>query len=101
MAEFDAQQGDVQHGDVQPKQSCLSFLEQYVHFLVNQVQRLQSIAIQPPLQQQLPRPNLNLPQPPPFFGIPSELTLFKLKLLHFLVGNQTTYHDPENQLLEK
>ena len=99
MAEFDAQQGDAQQGDVQQEQSRLTFLERYVHFLVNQDQQLQSIATQPPPQQQLPRPHLNLPQPPPFSRIPSELPLFKLKLLHFLVGNRTTYHDPETQPL--
>ena len=38
VAEFDAHQGDVQQGDVQQEQSRISFLEQNVHFLLNQVQ---------------------------------------------------------------
>ena len=44
------------------------------------------------------RPNLNLPQPPLFSGIPSELHTFKLKLCQFLRGNHNTYKYPESQL---
>ena len=93
MAEFD-------NKVLQDDKNRISYLEQNVQYLVNQIQQLQSLTSQPPPpQHQPPRPNLNLPQPPPFSGIPSELPLFKLKLLHFLVGNQSTYHDPETQLL--
>ena len=84
------------------EQSRLAFLEHHVHFLVNQIQHLQSIQSAPPpplQQQQVSRPNLNLRTPPQFSALPSELPLFKLKLQHFLVGNQTTYHNSEIQLL--
>ena len=58
-------------------QNHISYLEQNVQFLVNQIQHLQSLASQPLLiQQPPPSPNLNLPQPPPFFGTPGELPLF-------------------------
>lgn len=106
MAAFDAQQaglqqqGDVQHGDVQHEQSRLSYLEGHVHYSVNQIQHLQSVQATPiPLPHSPSHPNLNLPTPPYFSGTPSELPLFKLKLVHFLVGNQSTYHNSEKQLL--
>ena len=51
----------------------------------------------PPLPQT--RPNLNLPQPPLFSGIPSELQTFKVKLHQFLKGNHNTYSDSESQLM--
>ena len=80
---------------LQEEKNLISYLEQNVQYLINQIQQLKS---QP--QPQLPTcPNLNLPQPPQFSGIPTELPLFKLKLLHYLVGNQSTYHDSETHLL--
>ena len=36
-------------------------------------------------------PNLNLPQPPPFSGVASELPEFKMKLFQLLHGNPNTY----------
>ena len=45
------------------------------------------------------RPNLNLPQPAPFSGLPSELQTYKLKLFEFLIGNHNTYTESESQLL--
>ena len=52
-----------------------------------------------PVPQQLFHPNLNLPPPPPFLGSPLQLPTFKMKLIHFLVGNRNTYPDFESQLL--
>ena len=92
MADFDAQQ-DAQ--DAQDEKNRINYLEQNVQYLINQIQQLQS-QTQPPLPT---RPNLNLPQPPQFSGLPTELPLFKVKLLHHLVGNQSTYHDSNTQLL--
>ena len=43
-----------------------------------------------------PRPNLNLPEPPRFSGIPSELPSFQLKLCQFLRGNYNTYFDSQS-----
>ena len=92
MIDFDAQQCAQ---EAQDEKDRITYLEQYVQYLINRIQQLQS---QPPPP--LPtRPNLNLPTPPQFFGLPTELPLFKLKLLHYLVGNQFTYHDSETQLL--
>ena len=52
-----------------------------------------------PVPKHIIHPNLNLPPPPPFSGSPLELPIFKLKLLHFLVGNRNTYLDARSQLL--
>ena len=93
MAQFDAQQ--VQFC---LDQARISFLEQNVNYLTNNLQYLQNI-IPPPPPQMISHPNLNLPQPPSFFGSPIKLLIVKLKLIHFLVGNQNTYHDSQTQLL--
>ena len=92
MADFDAAQ-DAQ--DAPNDRDRVTFLEQNVQFLINQIHQLQNKPQPPPP----PRPNLNLPTPPQFSGLPTELPLFELKLLHYLVGNQSTYHDSETQLL--
>ena len=89
MADFDAQEV------AQDDKNRIAYLEQNVQCLINQIQQLQSQP-QPPLPT---HPNLNLPTPPQFSGLPTEPPLFKLQLLHYLVGNQSTYHDPETQLL--
>ena len=94
----DGHQGAPPQGDARQAhmdRERVAYLEQQMQYLVNQVQNLQ--ALPPP--HAMPPPNLNLPQPPLFSGTQSELPLFKLKLLHFLVGNQTTYHNSETQLL--
>ena len=52
-----------------------------------------------PVPQQIPHPNLNLPPPPSYSGSPLLLPTFKMKLIHFLVGDRNTYPDSESQLL--
>ena len=94
MADFDAQAAQAAQ-DAQDDRDRGTFLEQNVKYLLNQIQQLQN---QPPPPSP-PRPNLNLPTPPQFFGLPTKLPLLKLKLLHYLVGNQPTYHDSQTQLL--
>ena len=94
MADFDAHAAQAAQ-DAQDDRDAVAFLEQNVQYLINQIQNLQNQPQPPPP----PRPNLNLPTPPQFSGLPTELPLFKLKLLHYLVGNQSTYHDSETKLL--
>ena len=94
MAQFDAQQVDPQQAQFQQDQARIAFLEQNVNYSTTSIQQLQNNDPQP-IPQQISHPNLNLPQPPPFSGSPSELPIFKLKLIHYLVGNQNTYHDSE------
>ena len=53
----------------------------------------------PPHQAYPPRRNLNPPPPPNFFGIPSEIYSFKLRLCQFLGANMDTYSDSQSQLL--
>ena len=53
----------------------------------------------PPPPPPQPRPNLNLSPPSKFYGIPSELPMFKLCLYQFLMGNFNTYGDNTSQLL--
>ena len=95
MAEFDDAQAAQEIDAAQHDRDRVTFLEQNVQYLVNQIQQLQN---RPPPPSP-PRPNLNLPIPPQFSGLPTELPLFKLKLLHYLVGNQATSYDSETQLL--
>ena len=46
-----------------------------------------------------PRPNLNLPTPPSFSGIPSELRPFKLRVTQFIGANIETYATTQDQLI--
>ena len=88
----------MRQAGLQQDQARISYLEQNIQFLIDQLHHLQTSASQPsPLQQHPSRPNLNLPQPPPLSSIASELPVFKLKLLHFVVDNQNTYNDAETQ----
>ena len=103
MADFDSQHGDDAqcdgpHGDGQyPGVDHITFLEQNFQNVVNELNHLRNIVARlPPLP---PRPNLNLPQPAPFSGLPSDLQTFKLKLFQYLFGNQNTYTESESQLL--
>ena len=65
MAQFDAQQGNVRQTDLQQDQARISYLEQNVQCLSNQLHHLQNNVPQPPqLPQQISRPNLNLHQSP-------------------------------------
>ena len=80
----------------------LAFPENEFQHLFNEVHHLRGIVAQappapPPVQQF--RPNLNLPTPPHFSGVPSELPTLKLKLFQFLMGNHNTYMDNDSQLL--
>ena len=80
----------------------MAFLENQFQHLFNEVHHLRSIVAQhppPPLPPQHFRSNLNLPQPPTFFEVPSELPTFKRKLFQFLMGNHDTYADNDSQLL--
>ena len=83
MAVFDAEL-DAQNPNAIPipDQNRMAFLENQFQYLCAEVTHLRGVANQPPhpLPQQQPlRPNLNLPTPPHFSGIPSELSMFKLK----------------------
>ena len=51
------------------------------------------------VSQQIFHSNLNLPPLPPFSGSPLHLPIFKMKLIHFLVGNRNTCPVSESQLL--
>ena len=46
-----------------------------------------------------PRPNLNLPTPPSFSGIPSKLRPFKLRVTQFIGANIETYATTQDQLV--
>ena len=95
MAAFDAQV-------LRQNPNRLVFLENQFQHLFNEVHHLRGIVAQappPPPPVQPFRPNLTLPTPPNFSGVPSELPTFKLKLFQFLMGNHNTYADNDSQLL--
>ena len=98
MADFDAEV--LQQDQQQQEQNRLFQLGQKIQLLVNEIHHLCNVVARtfstPPTQS---RPNLNLPQPPPFSRVPSELPTFKLNLHQFLRGNNNTYTDSETQLL--
>ena len=100
MADFDVQQAQTQahQNQFEQDQARITFLEQNVNYLTNTVQHMQN-NVPAPVPQQIFHPNLNLPPPPPFSGSPLELPIFKMKLIHFLVGNRNTYPDSESKLL--
>ena len=100
MADFDAQQAQAQahQNQFEQDQARIVFLEQNVNYITNALQQMQN-NIPAPVPQQNFHPNLNLPPPPPFFGSPLHLLTFKMKLIHFLVGNRNTYPDSQSQLL--
>ena len=83
------------------EQDRFNLIEQHITFLTSRIDNMSSQQ-QPPPPPPLPaptRPNLKLPQPPFFTGIPAELPNFKLKLGQFLLGNPSTYSDSQSQLL--
>ena len=85
---------------LQTEQNRISFLEQNQQLLVDQIQHLSSVISQVSTNPSPPsHPNLNLPQPPSFSGIASDLPDFKMKLFQFLHGNPHTYTTPQTQLL--
>ena len=101
MAEFDVQQAHAQaqaHQDrFEQNQARMIHMEHTIAQMGNALHNLQNVP-QPAPQPQF-YPNLNLPPPPPFSGSPLALPSFKMKLIHFLVGNQNTYPVSERQLL--
>ena len=102
MAAFDADLNEQNPiPDPIPDPNRMAFLENQFQYLIAEVSHLRGLVHQPPPPppQQPFYPNLNLHQPPPFSGIPSELPMFKLKLCQFLMGNYNTYSDNETHLL--
>ena len=100
MADFDAQQAQQQahQNQFDHDQARIAYLEQNVANMSNTIQNMQN-NIPAPVPQQIPHPNLNLQPPPSYSGSPLQLSTFKMKLIHFLVGNRNTYPDSESQLL--
>ena len=101
MADFDAQQAQVHAQALQNQfdndQARIAYLEQSVANMANALHQIQNVP--PPVHHPQFHPNLNLSPPPPFSGSPLHLPTFKMKLVHFLVGNRHTYPDAESQLL--
>ena len=77
------------HG--QSSQDRFHALEQQVTYLTQQLQIAPQPQPQPPPPPPPHQPNLNLPTPPYFSGVPSELVVFRLKLNQFILGNPNTY----------
>ena len=85
MAHFDIP--EVQHGD----QNRLAFFGQNQQHLVDQIKLLSNALSQVSTNQPtLSHPNLNLPQPPPFLGVATELPECKMKLFQILHGTPNT-----------
>ena len=102
MADFDAQQAQVHaqahQNQFDHDQARIAYLEQNVANMAIALHQLQNVP--PPVPPPHFHPNLNLSPPPPFSGFPLHLPTFKMKLVHFLVGNRHTYPDVESQLLD-
>ena len=100
MADFDAQQAQqhAHQNQFDQDQARMAYLEQNVANISNVLQNMQN-NIPAPVPQQIFHLDLNLPPPPSFSGSPLHLPTFKLKLVHFLVGNRNTYPDSESQPL--
>ena len=80
----------------------MAFLEGQFQYLFAEVTHLRGMVNTPPPPPPPSnpfRPNLNLSHPPQFFGTPSGLPTFKLKLFQFLMGNHNTYQNSESQLM--
>ena len=108
MASFDEQVLQDEFGRVAQLESHFSQVVNELRQTTSELHHLRNLVTQniPPPQFHNPhppppptRPNLNLPQPPPFSGNPSELSTFKLKLCQFIRGNYQTYFDNESQLM--
>jgi len=74
-------------------------LEQQVTYLTQQLQISHQTQPPPPPSPPPHHPNLNLPTPPYFSGVPSELVVFRLKLNQYILGNPNTYTDSASQVL--
>ena len=75
----------------------MGFMEHQIQYLYSEVTYLRGMTNQAPTPQ--PRPNLNLSPPSNFFGTPSDLPMFKLRLYQYLMGNFNTYGDNATQFL--
>ena len=98
MADFDVQQAQTQahQNQFEQDQARIAFFEQNVNYVTTTLQEMQN-NVPAPVPQQLFHPNLNLPPPPPFSGSPLQLPIFKMKLIHFPVGNRNTYPDSKSK----
>ena len=101
MADFDAQQAYAQaqahQNQFEHDQARILHMENTIAQMGNALHQLQNVP-QPAPPPHF-HPNLNLSPPPPFSGSPLLFPTFKMKLMHFLVGNRNTYPDSESQLL--
>ena len=73
-------------------------LEQQVIYLTQQLHADPSPQPPPPPSPPF-QPNLTLPVPPYFSGVPSDLFVFKLKLNQYILGNHNTYTDDVSKVL--
>ena len=103
MADFDAHQAQQQahQNQFDHDQARIAFLEQNVANMSTTLLNIQNAQnnVPTPVPQHIIHPNLNLQPPPSFSGSPLHLPTFKMKLIHFLVGNRNKYPDSESQLL--
>ena len=74
----------------QSAQDRFHALERQVTYLTHQLQNVAPTQPQPPPPPHI-QPNVNLPTPPYFHGVPSELFVFRLKLNQFILGNHNNY----------
>ena len=98
MAEFDAQQQQAHQNQFEHDQARIAYLERNLAAMSNTIQNIQN-NIPAPVPHHILHPNLNLQPPSSYSGSPLLLSTFKMKLIHFLVGNKNTYPDSESQLL--
>ena len=80
----------------------MAFLEGQFQYLFAEITNLRGMVnnpLPPPPPPPQLRPNLNLPQPPQFSGVPSELPTFKLKLFQFFIGNHNTCNNESKLML--
>ena len=97
MAEFDSEvllQEQNAHLEQENQQLKNAFQNQS-----QEINNLRSIVQQPTVSSSLIHKSLNLPTPPRFFGTPSELNSFKLRLCQYLGSNMDVYIDSRTQIL--
>ena len=104
MASFDANVAQQERdrlarleSDTNSIRSLMQQMGDQSNYLTNQVQK--EIPQPPPQAPPPPRRNLNLSDPPKFFGNPSELQSFKVQLCQFMGANYETYIDSQTQIL--
>ena len=98
MADFDAQDTPSHQTQYEHDQARIAYLERNLAAMSNTINNIQN-NIPPPVPHHILHPNLNLLTPSPYSGSPLLFSTFKMKLIHFLVGNKNTYPDSESQLL--